>query len=57
MSEATAIALAARSIAKVMRRALSQNDNTPEDQLLSFRTLCEVALPVLEQLAAQEESD
>jgi hypothetical protein len=57
MSDATAIALAARSIAKVMRRALSQNDKTPEDQLLSFRTLCEVALPVLEQLAAQEESD
>lgn len=52
-----AIAIAARSIAKVMRLALSQNEKTPDDQLLSFRTLCEVALPLLEQIAAQEESD
>jgi hypothetical protein len=50
-------ALAARSIATVMRRALSQNDQTPADELLSFRTLCEVALPVLEQIAAEKESD
>ena len=49
--------LAARSIAKVMRLALSQNEHTPAEELLSFRTLCEVALPVLEQIAAQEESD
>jgi hypothetical protein len=50
-------ALAASSIAKVMRLALSQNEQTPAEELLSFRTLCEVALPVLEQVAAQEESD
>lgn len=57
MSEATANALAARSIAKVIRRALSQNEQTPAEELLSFRTLCEAALPVLEQISAQEESD
>jgi len=50
-------ALAARSIAKVMRLALSQDEQTPAEELLSFRTLCEAALPVLEQIAAQEESD
>jgi hypothetical protein len=55
MSDANA--LAARSIATVMRRALSQNVETPAEELLSFRTLCEVALPLLEQVAAQEESD
>jgi hypothetical protein len=55
MSDANAVA--ARSIAKVMRRALSQNEQTPAEELLSFRTLCEAALPVLEQIAAQEESD
>lgn len=55
MSDATAIA--ARSIAAVMRRALAQNEQTPADQLLSFRTLCEVALPLLEQIAADEASE
>jgi hypothetical protein len=50
-------AIAARAIVSVMRRALSQNEETPADQLLSFRTLCEVALPVLEQIAAKEASD
>lgn len=49
--------LAARSIAKVMRLALSQNEQTPAEELLSFRTLCEVALPLLEQIAEQQESD
>ena len=48
-------AIAAHSIATVMRRALSQNEQTPDDERLSFRTLCEVALPLLEQIATQEE--
>jgi hypothetical protein len=55
MSDANVVA--ARSIAKVMRRALSQNEQTPAEELLSFRKLCEAALPVLEQIAAQEESN
>ena len=46
-------ALAARSVAAVMRRALSQTDNTPADERLSYRTLCEVALPLLEHLAKE----
>jgi hypothetical protein len=55
MSDANAIA--ARAIAAVMRRALCQNEKTPADEVLSFRTLCEVALPLLEQIAAKEVSD
>jgi hypothetical protein len=51
-----AIANDARAIAAVMRRALSQNEQTPPDQLISFRTLCEIAVPVLEQIAATEAS-
>jgi hypothetical protein len=51
----TANAIAAHSIATVMRRALSQNEQTPDNERLSFRTLCEVALPLLEQIATQEE--
>ncbi len=47
----------ARSIAAVMRRALLQDEHTPPDQLISFRTLCEIAAPVLEQIAAKEASD
>ncbi len=45
----------ASAVVTVMRRALAQNDKTPEDQLLSYRTLCEVALPLLEHLAEQQE--
>ena len=47
-------ALAASAVVTVMRRALAQNDGTPEDQVLSYRTLCEVALPLLEYLADQQ---
>ncbi len=49
-------AIAVRSVVKVMRRALSQDDETPEHERLSFRTLCEVALPMLEQLLSQEDT-
>lgn len=49
-----ATAKAAAAVAIVIRRALAQHDATPEDQLLSYRTLCEAALPLLEHLAEQE---
>lgn len=47
--------LAVRSVVKVMRRALAQDEETPENERLSFRTLCEVALPMLEQLLSEED--
>jgi len=53
MSDAKVIA--ARSLVTVMRRALAQDDETPENERLSFRTLCEVALPLLEQLLSEED--
>lgn len=48
--------IAAASVVRVMRLALSQTNDTPEDQRLSFRTLCEVALPLLEQLVSHKEA-
>ena len=48
-------AIAARSLVTVMRRALAQDENTPEDERLSFRTLCEVAMPLLEQLVVEKD--
>jgi hypothetical protein len=45
----------ARAVANVIRRALRQDDETPHDERLSTRFLCEQALPLLEQLAQPEE--
>ena len=47
--------LDAAAVAQVIRRALQQSDETPEDERLSFRTLCELALPLLELLARKQE--
>lgn len=51
----TATALAAASVAKVIRQALAQDERTPAEERLSFRVLAAEALPLLEQIAAQEE--
>jgi hypothetical protein len=50
MSDATPRDAAA--VATVIRRALAQDENTPEQELLSVRLLLEMALPLLDQLAA-----
>lgn len=47
--------LDAAAVAQVIRRALQQSDEVPEQERLSFRTLCELALPLLEQLAQKQE--
>ena len=52
----TAPAIAASAVAKVIRKALAQGDETPEEERLSFRVLAEEALPLLEHLAREEES-
>jgi len=46
----------AAALAAVIRRALSQDENTPVDERLAFRVLAAEALPLLEQLAEREES-
>jgi len=50
-----ATSIAAASVVRVIRRALNQTSDTPEDQRLSFRHLCEVSLPLLEQLVSHAE--
>jgi hypothetical protein len=47
----------ARAVATVIRRALRQNDETPQDERLSPRVLLQEALPLLEQMAQPEESE
>jgi len=47
----------ARAVANVIRRALRQNDDTPNEERLSLRALCEYALPLLEQMAQPEEAE
>lgn len=47
--------LDAAAVAQVIRRALQQSDEVPEQERLSFRTLCELALPLLEQMAKKQE--
>lgn len=51
----TAPAIAASAVATVIRKALAQDENTPDEQRLSFRVLAEEALPLLEHMAQQEE--
>lgn len=51
----TAPAIAASAVAKVIRKALAQDEHTPEQERLSFRVLAEEALPLLEHLAREEE--
>ena len=51
----TAPAIAASAVAQVIRKALAQDEHTPDDQRLSFRVLTEEALPLLEHLAREEE--
>ena len=51
----TSTALAAAAVAKVICQALTHDEGTPAEERLSFRVLCEVALPLLEQIATQEE--
>lgn len=46
----------AAAVAAVIRRALAQDESTPEEQRLSFRVLAAEALPLLEQMAEREES-
>ena len=53
MRDAHIVALA---LATVIRRALSQDDETPEEKRLSFRVLAAEALPLLEHMAEREES-
>lgn len=50
-----ALAHNAAAVAAVIRRALLQDENTPDDDRLSFRVLAEEALPLLEQMARGEE--
>jgi len=51
----TAPAIAASAVAQVIRKALAQDENTRDDERLSFRVLAEEALPLLEHLAREEE--
>ena len=51
----TSHARAAAAVAQVIRKALAQDEHTPDDQRLSFRVLTEEALPLLEHLAREEE--
>lgn len=46
----------AAAVASVIRKALAQDESTPDSERLSLRVLCEAALPLLEQLAAREEA-
>lgn len=52
----TAPAIAASAVAQVIRKALAQDENTPDEERLSFRVLVEEALPLLEHMARQEEA-
>lgn len=52
----TALAIAASAVAQVIRKALAQDENTPEQERLSFRVLVEEALPLLEHMAQHEEA-
>jgi hypothetical protein len=45
----------AAAVAAVIRRALTQDEDTPSEERLSFRVLAEEALPLLEQMAREEE--
>lgn len=51
----TAPAIAASAVAQVIRKALAQDENTPEQDRLSFRVLAIEALPLLEHMAQHEE--
>jgi hypothetical protein len=44
----------AEIIARFIRQALSQGDDTPERERLSFRVLAEETLPLLDKIAAGE---
>lgn len=50
-----ALSLNAQAVAHVIRRALSQGEDTPEDDRMSFRVLAAAALPLLEQIANRDE--
>lgn len=52
----TATANSAAAVASIMRKALAQDEHTPDDERLSFRVLVEEALPLLEHLAEKEEA-
>jgi hypothetical protein len=43
-----------RSIVKVSRRVLAQNEHTPEGERLSVRALLEIAIQELERIAEKE---
>jgi hypothetical protein len=51
----TALSNNAAAVAAVIRRALAQDEDTPAEERLSFRVLAEEALPLLEQMAREEE--
>ena len=50
----TADARTAEIIANMLRRALLQDDDTPERERLSFRVLAEETLPLLDKIATGE---
>lgn len=52
----TASSTNAAAVASIIRKALSQDENTPAEDRLSMRVLLVEALPLLEQLAAREEA-
>lgn len=52
----TALATEASAVARIMRKALAQDEHTSEDDRLSFRVLVEEALPLLEQIAREQEA-
>ena len=52
----TAASTNAAAVASVIRKALQQDERTPEGERLSFRVLAEEALPLLEQMAREEEA-
>lgn len=52
----TALRNAASAVAKVVRQALAQDENTPEQDRLSLRVLLEEALPLLEKMSQHEEA-
>lgn len=45
----------ARAVANVIRRCLTQDEDTPHEERLSLRVLLAEALPLLEQMAQHEE--
>ena len=52
----TSQARAAAAVAQVIRKALAQDEHTPEQERLSFRVLAAEALVLLERMAEGEES-